>query len=190
MTHNLKYSLEKLNNHYKTCENHDDILDCHIRNKDYLLTKSAIIKSMIRMVDDNQIDINLFEQLLKPFENNIRSLDEDHYYRKVRKYFNRYIFENTWGLNEIKDNKEFKRIASRTCFVRDQYKRFRSFYTAQDKYDNMISILKVIERMKSYNISSKIDFEFDIDEEDKSMDYMKNIMDESFKDFKNLIYVL
>ena len=190
MSESLRYALDNLNTYYEEYEHHNDILDCHIKNKDYLFTKSMITNGMINMIDNNQIDINLFEQLLDQFQNSMNSMEEDHLYRKVKKYFKRYIFDQVWGLKEIRENKEFNRIKSRTYFVRDQYNRFKSFYSSQNKYDNMISILKVIERMKSYNISSEVNFEFDIDEEDKSMNYMKNIMYDSFKDFRSLIYIL
>ena len=38
MSESLRNALDNLNTYYKEYENHDDILDCHIKNKDYYIT--------------------------------------------------------------------------------------------------------------------------------------------------------
>ena len=53
----------------------------------------------------------------------------------------------------------------------------------------MISVLKIVQRLNAFNINIDIDFEFD-NNEDKSMDYVKDILEYNLRDFSNLVFIL
>ena len=73
--------------------------------------------------------------------------------------------------------------------MKEQYERFKSFKNSQNNYDNMISVLKIVQRLNAFNINIDIDFEFD-NNEDKSMDYVKDILEYNLRDFSNLVFIL
>ena len=183
--------LFELRSFYSRHGRRDKVIAVHVKNKIYLLTKKQIVEFLMKLTsDEREFDDFLFKTLFKHLNDNVRSMEEDHWCNEIRESYKNYLVSQIYNINDIRKNPHLINIMKRNRETKEQFDRFKSFNCNQDKFDNMISVLKIIRRLNESHININLDFDFDLNEEDNSFNFVKDIVEYNLNDFKNLIFIL
>lgn len=188
MKQQLYDNLCELNAYYDRNSRRNKMIHLYIRRQHVYATKKLIILSLMNFVE-NDLDTDLFKEFLEQFRIELSSMEESDLFDYVEDSFKNYLVSQIHDIDKIRNNQHFKNVRNRNRYMKEQYERFKSFKNSQNNYDNMISVLKIVQRLNAFNININIDFEFD-NNEDKSMDYVKDILEYNLKDFSNLVFIL
>lgn len=93
--------------------------------------------------------------------------------------------------NYLEVHKLFKNKINKTLFLENQFRSFHSFCDEQNSYDNMISIIKILQRVK-HHFGDEINIEYTFKKENHEdfSDIEKTIKENAYKEINGMRFLL
>lgn len=149
-------------------------------NNNRIGNKCTVVRDILYNLSDYKTNIKLINILLE------NAVEEDiEYLIKVKEIYNDIYNVKIPNIN-IRESLKYE-IDS----FRSEFSRFRTFCNSQNKYDNMISIMKIVERLSNRNCNLVLDYEFNSEcEDDFWKDIEIDLKTQIYKEFVGLRFQL
>ena len=177
----VKEEIRKLNNFYIENDENNFLDRYKFNDKYFILEKSEVTELLEEIFNLEHINFNQCKYLINRLEHNSFDSTELNMIHNIKMMFEDYTLNRVYCISKVKRNKEIKRINNIIRDIYGQCRNFDSFSQNQDKFDNMISIIKITKRIKTnqnYTIDKNFDFDY---EEDNSLESKKKILLEANK---------
>ena len=176
-------------------EDNDDFFLLKIDNEEWLILKSqgitfldAILNDIRTILFDKEIDFIKMKKICTCLNRFCSYGYEMSVYRRMLERIENILLNNVYNISNIE--KYIQNIQERYTSVINQCNAFDNFKHNQNKFDNMISIIKILQRLESASIKISFNSMFLNTEEDNS-DYYKNLIkEEFFKEFSGLRFMI
>lgn len=187
----INNDLEELENHYEENDNYNDIVFLTLNENKFLLEKTECLKVIKKLMDNDCIK---HYDIIMDIINNIDYYSHSNYERgtlhRMKQHLEQHRLENLYKVSLLECSTTFQRIKHKNNLILQQYKHFMSFNNNQNNYDNMISILKIIGRLKEYDIDIDYSwFNFN-SKHDISNTFSEYILYEGLKEFNSMRFLI
>lgn len=164
------------------------LIECKINGQDLLITKHNAIEILKDSIESELYKIS--KEILKILDNNLDSSFEARELRELDKAFENYLLEKEYNISIIKENTIFINAMFKNRIFLQQNNHFKNYHISQNNFDNMISILKIIDRLEEQGYTIDYDwFNFD-SENDISNTLMEYITYEALKEFGMIRFLI
>ena len=133
-------------------------------------------------------NIGRFMSILDDLFNNAHQRDEKRILEEIKELLKQLnpIEENYMNIQEL-----FRSKFNKISFLENQFRSFHSFCDEQNSYDNMISIVKILQRMKHhYGDEINIEYTFKKENHEDFSDIEKTIKESLYKELYGLRFLL
>lgn len=133
-------------------------------------------------------NIGRFMSILNDLFNNAHQVDEKRILEEIKDLLKELSpIEN----NYYEITKLFKNKFNKILFLENQFRSFHSFCNDQNSYDNMISIIKILQRIKhQYGEEINIEYTFKKENHDDFSDIEKEIKESLYKELNGIRFLL
>lgn len=186
----IRNKINELEYYYNEFETENRLIKCKINNKTYLLEKKEIISLLKMLIDDENLNINSIKFFIEKLKVKGGSSYEMSTINLLKNEVESYSLNSMYNISIIKNNNNISIVKNNISAIIQQCNHFDCFKNNQDIYDNMISIIKIINRLQNQNIS--INYKnFVFNSENDNSDNLKNkIMLESIKRFEGIRFLI
>lgn len=133
-------------------------------------------------------NIGRFMSILNDLFNNAHQVDEKRILEEIKDLLKKL---NPIENNYFKITKLFKNKFDKILFLENQFRSFHSFCDEQNSYDNMISIIKILQRMKhQYGEEINIEYTFKKENHESFSDIEKTIKENIYKELNGMRFLL
>lgn len=133
-------------------------------------------------------NIGRFMSILNDLFDNAHQIDEKRILEEIKDLLKKV---NPVENNYFRIAKLFKNKLDKILFLENQFRSFHSFCDEQNSYDNMISIIKILQRMKhQYGEEINIEYTFKKENHESFSDIEKTIKENIYKELNGMRFLL
>ena len=162
------------------------MVEIEINESIYLLLKTELLDTMMFVIEKE--DYKETKRLCTFVRTGLRSPTEHAILDALKDEIDKFFLNKLYNINQIKTNSLYNEICRKHKIIKGQYNNFNSFKNNQNKFDNMISIIKIVNRLKAQNIEVNTENLIFDSTEDLTDSYNKEFVEQNLKTFRNVIF--
>lgn len=152
-------------------------------------TKLEILETIKYLLTKDKQDFELIELLTSKIHNFSLTSKEIKYYNKLKKQIEYMKLNKEYNILKYTENKHLQFIMNYNKKIEDEYRHINQYINGQNKFDNLLSLIKAIQRLKMDNINIKMNLNFD-STKDESNDNANALLIEGYESFKNMRFMI
>lgn len=189
----IRDDLEELKTYYIQSEANDSLVMIEIRDEKVILEKSQVLQVLEILVNQNNIDIDEINYIIEELNKFVNSSYEISTLNRIQRLIKEYKLETVFNIKQIKENPIFNDIKHKHWCIMNQCNHFDSFKYNQNHFDNLISLLKIVQRLKNENIKIELkDFKYKTEDTNitTAENYKNKILEEGLKGFALMKFII
>ena len=152
-------------------------------------TKLDILETIKYLLTKEEQDFELIEFLTSKIYNYSLTSNEMKYYQKLKKQIEYMKLNKEYNILKYYENKHLQFIINYNKRIKDEYRHINQYINGQNKIDNLLSLIKAIQRLKMDNINIKMNLNFD-STKDESKNNANALLIEGYESFKNMRFMI
>ena len=164
-----------------------------IRDEKVILEKSQVLQVLEILINQDNIDTDEIDYILETLGNSANSSHEISTISRLQRLIKEYKLETIFNIKQIKENPIFNDIKHKHWCIMNQCDHFDSFKYNQNHFDNLISLLKIVQRLKNENIKIELkDFKYKTEDTNiiTAENYKNKILEEGLKGFALMKFII
>ena len=189
----IRDDLEELKNYYIQSEANNSLIMIEIRDEEVILEKDQVIQILEILINQNNIDTDEIDYILETLRNSGNSSHEISTINRLQRLTKEYELDTQFNIKQIKENPIFNDIKHKHWCIMNQCSHYDSFKYNQNHFDNLISLLKIVQRLKNENIKIELkDFKYKTEDTNitTAENYKNKILEEGLKGFALMKFII
>ena len=160
-----------------------------LNDEELLVTKRDVYQTLIYLSQQEELDYEIIENFIKRIYNLCTTSNEMRNISELKKYVENIKLHKKFDILRYSNKEHLKFIINYNKRIFEEYRHIKQFLNTQNQFDNLLSLIKAIQRLEMQNINIIMDLNFD-SETDETFKNANSLLNEGYKSFKNVIFMI